>query len=203
MEHVDKTVTVATGVKDDIVQFQFYKNPVFIVLSLYTIFIFGSYLNMTKYIKDSYVFNDKFRDDIGHIYWLDIISYPYDFSKSTANKVKIMSLSPIILYLFIGTYIIISFIDPLQPSNQAYFYTIMFSFLLLLILFSLHIFIVNFIIKPENVNVELRLGDANTNKKTYSSFYRTQWVLLFTLSPIYISIVVYIIRRLNKGKLST
>jgi hypothetical protein len=203
MEHIDKTVTVATGVKDDIIQFQFYKNPVFIVISLYTIFIFGSYLNMTKYIKDSYVFNDKFRDDIGHIYWLDIISYPYDFSKSTANKVKIMSLSPIILYLFIGTYIIISFIDPLQPSNQAYFYTIMFSFLLLLILFSLHVFIVNFIIQPENVNVELRLGDANTNKKTYSSFYRTQWVLLFTLSPIYISIVVYIIRRLNKGKLST
>jgi len=34
-------------------------------------------------------------------------------------------------------------------------------------------------------------------KKTYAAFYRTQWVLLFTLSPIIISCIVYIIRKLD------
>ena len=80
---------------------------------------------------------------------------------------------------------------------KAYFYMIMFSLLLLLILFTIHILIFNFIISPKDQDIELRLGDQTKQNKSYESFYRTQWVLLFTLSPIYVCIMLYIIRKLS------
>tara|TARA_Y100000389_G_C17219692_1_gene392726 strand:- start:99 stop:710 length:612 start_codon:yes stop_codon:yes gene_type:complete len=199
MEEVTKTVNIATGVKDDIIQLQFYKNPIFIVFSLYVIIISGIYITMSDTIKNRFIFSNKFRDGSNGIHWLDIISYPYDFKKSVMNKLKIMLFSPIMIYLLFGIYLIINIIDPFQKRNQAYFYSVMFSFLFILILFTLHVIIFNFIISPESTNVELSLGAPEDRKKTYESFYRTQWVLLFALSPIIISIVVYSSRKMNAG----
>ena len=198
MEEVTKTVNVASSVKDDIIQLQFYKNPIFIVFSLYSIILSGIYITMADTVKNRFIFSNKFRDGTNDIHWLDIISYPYDFSKSTMNKIKIIVFSPIMIYLLVGILLIINIIDPLQKRNQAYFYSVMFSFLFILILFTLHVFIFNFIISPESTNVELALGKPEDRKKTYASFYRTQWVLLITLSPIIISTVVYLTRKLDK-----
>tara|TARA_B100000424_G_C22874770_1_gene465767 strand:+ start:307 stop:921 length:615 start_codon:yes stop_codon:yes gene_type:complete len=192
------TMDVAGGVKDDIIQLNFYKNPIFIIFMLYVVFIFGIYFNMSNIIKNNYVFNGLFRDDAGDIHWIDLISYPYDFSESLSNKVKILVTSPIMLYLLIGLYLIINIIDPLQKRNQAYFYSIMFSYLLILVLFTIHIIIFNFVIDPKDTQVELRLGDPDS-KKTYSLFYRTQWLLLIVFSPIIITTLVYAIRKLDKS----
>ena len=197
MEEVNKTVNVASGVTDDVIQLQFYKNPIFIIFSLYSIILSGVYITMDDSIKNRFIFSNKFRDGANDIHWIDIISYPYDFSKSTMNKVKIILFSPIMIYLLVGILLIVNIIDPLQKRNQAYFYSVMFSFLFILILFTLHVFIFNFIISPESSNVELALGKPEDRKKTYASFYRTQWVLLITLSPIIISTVVYLTRKLD------
>ena len=198
MEEVTKTVNVASSVKDDIIQLQFYKNPIFIVFSLYSIILSGIYITMADTVKNRFIFSNKFRDGSNDIHWLDIISYPYDFEKSVMNKIKIIVFSPIMIYLLVGILLIINIIDPLQKRNQAYFYSVMFSFLFILILFTIHVFIFNFIISPESTNVELALGKPEDRKKTYASFYRTQWVLLITLSPIIISTVVYLTRKLDK-----
>ena len=100
-------------------------------------------------------------------------------------------------YLVIYTLFFTSIVDPSQESRQAYFYAIMVSYLVLLILFSLHVGIFNVIAGPEDVNIELELGDQNNIKKTYESFYRTQWILLLFLSPIYVFILMYVFRKLG------
>ena len=78
-------------------------------------------------------------------------------------------------------------------------------FLIILLLFTLVdvvVIIFNVILSPEKASIELRLGDQDKVKKTYGTFYRTQWILLLAFSPIIIAIVIYIIRKLNKGKLT-
>ena len=58
----------------EIVQFTFYKNPVFVTCLLYTVFIMISYLYMNDATKNSYVFANTFRDETNDIHWLDIVT---------------------------------------------------------------------------------------------------------------------------------
>jgi len=205
MEGVTNTVSstannsaqVVKGATSDIVQFQFYKNPVFIVVFIYFVFIFGTYLYMPSAVKNSYVFSDKFRDKSGSIYWKDMLTYPYDTSKSTGSFIFGLLTPPIIWYLISFSILCSSLININQVSHQAYFYSVMMSYLMLLILFTIHMIIFNFIIRPSRATIEITLGDPKKVKKTYESFYRTQWVLLFTLSPLYVCMIVYIMRKLN------
>ena len=192
-ETAQNTVNVATGAKDDIIQLQFYKNPVFIVFAIYMITVFGIYFNMNEGTKNTFVFSNKFRDSTNDIHWLDIITYPYSLG------LKSIFYSPIMLYLLLGIYLIVNIIDPLQTSNQSYFYSVMFSFLVILVLFVIHMVIFHYIINPENVKIKLTLGDPDKIKKTYEDFYRTQWLLLIVFSPIIITTVVYAIRKMDKS----
>lgn len=196
----DHSVNIASGTTNDIKKFDFYKNPVFIVFFLYTLFIATSYLNMDKSTKNKYVFSDKFRDSSNTIHWLNIISYPYDFSKSTMNKLKIIFTSPLTLYLLFILPIILNIIEPSHKTYKVYFYTVMFSYLMLMILFTIHfiIFKIRFGLSP--IKIELHILPKDKVKKTYEAIYRTQWVLLFFLSPILITICVYIDRLLNRVK---
>jgi len=189
------TINVATGVKDDIIQLDFYKNPIFISFSIYIIVIFGIYFNMGKSQKNRVIYNNIFRDSAGIIHWLDILKYPYSGMNGYIR-------SPILLYLLLGIFFTVITIDPLQKRNQAYFYSVMFSYLFIVVLFTIHVIIFNVILSPEKASIELRLGDQDKVKKTYGTFYRTQWILLLAFSPIIIAIVIYIIRKLNKGKLT-
>ena len=190
-ETAQNTVNVAKGAKNDIIQLQFYKNPVFIVFAIYIITIFGIYFNMTNVTKNNYVFSNKFRDSANDIHWLDMLFYPYGL-----GLMGILS-SPIMLYLLLGIFLTVNIIDPLQTSNQAYFYSVMFSFLVILVLFVIHMLIFHYIINPENVEIEVTLGDQDKIKKTYEDFYRTQWLLLIVFSPIIITTIVYAIRKLD------
>lgn len=191
-----KTSTeVAKKASSDVIQFQFYKNPVFIVFSIYTIFIFGYYSYMSDETKNRYVFADKFRKD-GKIYWKYLLTYPYDSSKSTSSLIYSVITPPIMWYLFFYTVFVSSLVNINLPNYQAYFYSLMFSCFILAAVFSLHIILFNFILHPENTKVELVLGDQTKSVKTYESFYRAQWVLLVFLSPIYVCIATYIMRKL-------
>ena len=61
-ETAQNTVNIAKGVTDDVIQLKFYKNPVFIVFTLYVVIISGIYVTMNNTMKNSYVFSNKFRD---------------------------------------------------------------------------------------------------------------------------------------------
>jgi len=191
------SVDIAKKTGSDVIQLQFYKSPVFIAFILYTIFIFSSYASMPEDVKNKYVFADKFRDRGGIIYWKYLLTYPYDSSKSIYSLIYSIITPPIIWYLFFFTILVSSFININLPEYRAYFYSVMFSFLILMILFTIHVIIFNFIIKPQNTKVEVVLGDQTKSVKSYESFYRAQWVLLTFLSPIYVCIVVYIMRKLK------
>jgi len=153
---------------------------------------------MSDATKNSYVYSNKFRDGAGDIHWLDIISYPHDFDGPLSSKLKTVLFSPIMLYLLLGILLTVNVIDPLQNRNQAYFYSVMFSALFILVMFVIHIIIFHFIIDPKDTKVELKLGDSN-EKKSYEAFYRTQWLLLVVFSPIIISCVVYATRKLGRA----
>jgi hypothetical protein len=177
--------------------FKFYKNPVFILVSVYTLVISILYYSLPDYTKNSYVFNNIFRDETG-IYWKYIITYPYDYEKHKGlGKLNILK-SPIILYLIFSILLLLPLIEPdTRKSNQAFFYSIMFSYFILGILFIIHWFILSYISNPEDVDIEIPLGDIDEIKKTYSTFYRTQWVLLGWLAPIYTAGLVYVYRYTN------
>jgi hypothetical protein len=57
-------------VQSPIIELTFYKNPVFICITLYTLFIIVTYMNMNETVKNSYVFGDKFRNENGDIFHL-------------------------------------------------------------------------------------------------------------------------------------
>ena len=59
-ETASSGVNVVKGATDDIIQLQFYKNPVFIVFVLYIVIIFGSYFAMNNAMKNRFVFSNKF-----------------------------------------------------------------------------------------------------------------------------------------------
>mgnify|MGYP001186987655 FL=1 len=191
------SINVAKKAGSDVIQFQFYKNPVFILFVIYSIFIFGSYSSLSEETKDSYVFSNKFRDKNGTIYWKYLLTYPYDPSKSTGSLIYSIVSPPIVWYLFFFTLFVSSFANINLPDYQSYFYALMFSFLVLIITFTFHMIIFNLILRPSKVDVEIVLGDQTKSIKTYESFYRTQWVLLAFLSPLYVCIAIYIMRKLK------
>jgi len=210
MEQVTSTVAdtakgsldVAKVATDDIVQLNFYKNPIFIVFMVYLIFIFGVYFNMTDSKKNSYIFSNKFRDEAGDIHWSDIISYPYILS-GMVSMLKVVLLSPIILYCLIGIPLTMNIVSPsTKERGRAYLYAVMFGYLVIIVLFTIHMVILNFILDTKTTEIELRIGDADKEPKTYSSFYRTQWILLIAFMPIIMFTVVYIARK-GKGVSTT
>jgi len=191
-----KSFDVVKKTGTDIIQLKFYKNPVFIAFSIYTIFIVSSYSSMSEDTKNRYVFANKFRQKNGDIFWKYLLTYPYDPSKSVSSMVYSIITPPIMWYLFFFTIFFSYIIDIYQVNYKAYFYSIMTSYMFLLIIFTIHMIIFNFIVKPKDVDLEIVLGDQTKVDKSYESFYRAQWVLLFMLSPIYVCIVVYIMKKI-------
>jgi hypothetical protein len=173
----------------------FYKNPVFLTLISYIIFIFLIYLNMSETTKKSYIFNDKFRDDLGTIHWLHILTYPYEFQYSVNYMILFVLRTPIIWYSLIYTLLAPAIINTRQKSQQAYFYMLMFSYLVIFMIFFIHYIIFNFISKPKDTTIEIKISNEPINL-SYDGFYRTQWILILWLSPIYVCLLLYIIRNI-------
>ena len=148
---------------------------------------------MSNTTKNSYLFNDKFRDDLGSIHWLHILTYPYEFQYSVNYMVLFILRTPIIWYSLIYTLLAPNIIN--QKSQQAYFYMLMFSYFIIFMIFFIHYIIFNFISTPEDTTVEIKISNEHINR-SYDGFYRTQWILLFWLSPIYVCLLLYIIRNI-------
>ena len=191
------TYNVAKGFISDVKRLQFYKNPVFIGFIIYIIVITGIYNVMDDATIDDYIFSNKFRDTSKDINWTNILYYPYDPSLSTASLIKVLTTTPIIWYIVLFTAFFTTMIDPLQEAKKTYFYAVMGSWLVILLLLTIHVMVFNFVIKPQDASIELRLDNPD-NKKSYIEFYRTQWFLLIALSPMYVIILLYSIRKLGK-----
>ena len=186
----ESTIKVAKGTTNDIIQLQFYKNPIFIAFIIYIIIILGVYYSMSRGIKRNYLFSNKFMDNENNIHWKEIFTYPNEFSSGIFT-------SPATIFLILGFPLIAFMIDTQQSQAKAYFYSIMLGYLILLIIFIIHLIVYHYIIDPKNVEIQVELVDYNLVKKTYASFYKTQWIILFTLLPIIVTIFIYVVRQLN------
>ena len=94
----------------EIVQFTFYKNPVFVTWLLYAVFIMISYLYMNDATKNSYVFANTYRDETNDIHWLDIATL--DQSITTVPKLLELVFSPFVLYSLVAFILINTVIKP-------------------------------------------------------------------------------------------
>jgi hypothetical protein len=184
--------------ENKIIQYSFYKNPIFILFSVYTLFIFFSYAYMNDKIKNSYVFSNKFRDSNNNIYFSEILTYPYNL-ETVPSIIKVLFGSPIILYVVFFSLLFNQFVDINNDKNLPYYYSIMFSYLYLLILFIIHLIVIKYIVGPKDINItsDLKRIDGKDNEKTYESLYRTQWVILIFLSPIFVTVLIFLERLLN------
>jgi len=195
---IDGSADLANGT---IAELTFYKNPVFLSLVLYVVIIFNTYLYMSESTKNSFVFGNKFRNSNGDINWVDMYTYPYDSSKNTVSSIYGVAKNPITWYFIVFSLLCSSFINMKLVNYQVYFHSIMFSYLIFLLLMLIHILLYNYVpgLEPNNVDIELSIGDQRKIKggiHSYRNFYRTQWLLLFYLSPIYVCVYVYIMRKL-------
>ena len=192
------SVDVVKKTSSDVIQFKFYKNPIFLSFMVYCIFLFVSYAYLDDKIKNSYVFSNKFRDSSNDIHFTEIIKYPYDF-KSVPSIIKIIFTSPLILYVVFFSILFSNFVDIKGSQYSSYFYSVMFSYFFLLILFSIHVLLIKYLVKPQTIKIESELNrdDGKDREKTYEAFYRTQWVFLAFLSPIFVTIMVYFMRKIN------
>jgi len=173
----------------EIVQFTFYKNPVFVTWLLYTVFIMISYLYMNDATKNSYVFANTFRDETNDIHWLDIATL--DQNITSIPKLLELVFSPFVLYSLVAFILINTVIKPHEGKYQPYFYTIMLSCGILMILFPIHYFVYKLFKGEKNKG---DLNDAIEETRTYDKKFRTQWVILVFLTPIILSILLYLIR---------
>ena len=151
------------SIPPEIVQFSFYKNPVFVTWLLYTVFIMISYLYMNDATKNSYVFANTFRDETNDIHWLDIVTL--DQNITSIPKLLELVFSPLILYSLLAFILINTVIKPHEGKYQPYFYTIMLSCGILMILFPIHYFVYK-LFKGEKIKGDL--NDAMSKFNNYS-----------------------------------
>ena len=186
-------VNTVKGVTSDITNIKFYKSPVFFVWLFYITSLTIFYMTLENSTKNNYIFSDKFRDDKGDIKWIDILKYPHGLS-TVPNIIKSMFTGPIPLYLLFFTMLFTSVINVTNGNVQPYFYGIMVSYFILFVIFMIHVLTINKFIEPKNIDISTNMKkDKNV---TYGSLYRTQWILLLFLSPLYALMVLYIARKL-------
>ena len=183
---------------NSIIELTFYKNPVFICITLYTLFIIFTYMNMREMVKNSYVFGDKFRNENGGVYWTDLYLYPYDYRKSTSSFIIGFFKSPFTWYAILFNLFTPSFFNLNAVTHTSYFSIIMFSYLLGLVAFVFHSILFGLIFKLDKEEIESKLGDPTKIRdiRQYKNLYRVQWILLLFLSPIYVCIFVYLMSKI-------
>tara|TARA_B110001469_G_C9490850_1_gene245635 strand:- start:143 stop:730 length:588 start_codon:yes stop_codon:yes gene_type:complete len=188
------TSNIVKGVSSDITNIKFYKSPVFYTCIIYISILSLMYINMENSTKNNYIFSNKFRDDQGNVSWIDIFIYPYGVS-TVPNIIKSLFTGPILLYLLLFTTFFTSAMNINSGNVQPFFYAVMISYFVLFVIFMIHVFMVNYVIGSKNVNIPSNMKkDKNV---TYGSLYRTQWILLLFISPLYAFTILYITRKLS------
>ena len=189
---VSGVVNTVKSVGDDVVSVKFYKSPALYVFLTYVIILTVYYNSLSKVYKEKGLFGSKFmNNDSLNVYAL--LTYPYGF-KTVPNIIKTILGTPISLYLIFFTVLFPSLMKVEKTGSSPFYYSVMVSYAIMLLLFLLHVAVVRLLIKPKNIEVSDEFGKK---QDTYNKLYRTQWLLLFFLSPIYSFIIVYLARKLG------
>ena len=200
------------SITQEVVNLSFYKNPIFIIYIIYVSTIMISYLYMDDGTKNSYIFDDTYRDELGDIHWTDILTLDRDIH--TVPDMLELFLSPFVLYTVVSSTLILTVVKAHEGSYQPYFYLFMMNIGILLLLFIIH-YVSYKVFKGESVkrepseweNTDISPPPGQTadklkikkDKRSYASTFRTQWILLVFLTPVISPIILYLIRLQGPG----
>lgn len=165
----------------------FYKNPVFWFALVYVTSLVATFVTMDRTARDNYFFGSQFRTSSNELQFSKMLFYPYGTS-SVSDILLTFTTSPPFMYLLVVTITVLSFVD--LTKKMSYFYAMMYSFIVLFVLFVIHSVVINLIIGTENLPVEPK----PEQDITYSLYYKTKWISTAVLSPIYIMIIVFLAR---------
>jgi len=162
---------------------------------------------MNEGTKNSYVFDNTYRDETGDIHWTDILTLDKDIN--TVPEMLELVVSPFVIYTVVSSVLILTVVKAHEGSYQPYFYLFMMNVGILLLLFIIH-YLSYKVFKGESIKREpsewgkpdispppgQKSGKLKIkkDKRSYASTFRTQWVLLVFLTPVILPIILYLIR---------
>ena len=190
---VDKVTSAPTnmvsGITSDVTGTKFYKSPVFYTWVIYVGVLIGIYVSMHGHLKTYFFGNNT------DLSFIDLYTYPYGI-KEPQNIIKTVVSNPIILFGTIFTLLYPSLMNVNKPGSQPFYYAAMMAIIMVIILFMIHVAVFKFIVKPETIEIPSEFAVKKRTGNTYADLYKGHWVSLFSFSPIYAFVMVYLARKL-------
>ena len=185
------SLNAVADVGSDITTLKFYKSPTFYSFTVYLIVLIVLYVTTDPLTLKDHIFGETFMKGES-IEISKLFTYPFGVS-SVPNIIKTLVSNPIILYLLFFSLLFSNFIDINKEGYIPYFYSGMFNYIFILLLYLIHVIVINYIIKPETMDIRPKPKDMS-----YASLYKTQWLVLLILSPIYMCVLLSSMRKLSK-----
>ena len=163
---------------------KFYKNPVLYVFLLYTITVTCVYMFYSG--TKSFIFGKN-----TNLSLLDLLSYPYGIN-SPQSIIKSFFSNPIQIFGLLFTLLLPNLVDVTESKYKPYFYGLMCGYIMLLILFLIHVAIVRLVIDPKTIVISDSFSVEKKTGETYNNIYRGHWITLVALLPIYSTVIILI-----------
>lgn len=187
---MDNVVDTVKDVGSDVVSVKFYKSPALYIFLAYVVLLIGIKFYMNKNTLDSYLLGANRDLGLG-----DLFSFPYGVD-SPENIIKTMISNPYIIYLLAFSIMYPAFMEIKKTGAKPFMYGAAVSYIMIVVLFLIHVGIVRFVIDPKTIEVNPDFPGKRKGR-TYAELYRGHWLSLFIFSPIYAFTVVYLARKLG------
>ena len=161
-----------------------YKDPVLYFVITYIVLI-GCLYYFYKGSK-TFIFNQNKKLSL-----IDLVSYPYGLS-SPQSIIKSFVSNPIQIFGLLFTLLLPNLVDVTESKYKPYFYGLMCGYIMLLILFLIHVAIVRLVIDPKTIVISDSFSVEKKTGETYNNIYRGHWITLVALLPIYSTVIILI-----------
>ena len=122
---------------------------------------------------------------------IDLVSYPYGLS-SPQSIIKSFVSNPIQIFGLLFTLLLPNLVDVTESKYKPYCYGLMCGYIMLLILFLIHVAVVRLVIDPKTIVISDSFSVEKKTGETYNNIYRGHWITLVALLPIYSTVIILI-----------
>ena len=166
-----------------------YKDPVLYFVVTYTVLI-GCLYYFYKGSK-TFILGKNVNNQNKNLSLIDLVSYPYGLS-SPQSIIKSFVSNPIQIFGLLFTLLLPNLVDVTESKYKPYFYGLMCGYIMLLILFLIHVAIVRLVIDPKTIVISDSFSVEKKTGETYNNIYRGHWITLVALLPIYSTVIILI-----------
>lgn len=174
----------------------FYKNTALYAIVFYSIGLYTYFFSYGESIRKKGIIGDKFINQNNQIDIGKIVSFPHGYS-TVPDIFKSIFTTPIGLYILLFSIFYPTFMGNDKGDSLTYFYALGSSYLIMLLLYLSHVFITRKLVGTDNITIadEFKTSKAKQDKYTYSDLYKTQWNILFYVSPVYVFSFIFFVRQ--------